>query len=184
MEEKTALLLRFFKATGQPDRLHILGLLATQPHTAVALGQTLGLKETAVGHHLRLLQKAGLVVETDATPYPIFSFDSQGLADLQALVDGRVQPESFAEQVLRRYVVEDELQAIPANNEELSVILNWISQKFQPDHRYTENEVTELVGRYYHKPLILRRLLADHRFLRQTGRQYWRPIANYTHIEG
>lgn len=184
MEQQLKLLLHFFKATGQAERLRVLGGLACQPTTALELGQQLGLKETAVNHHLRILQQAGLVKAEGNELNPTFSFDQAGLAHLQAVLDGRVHPASAEEQLLQRYVQDDQLQAIPNKAEDLSVILAWLGSKFEPNRRYTEQEVTDLVGRHYHKPLILRRLLADHRFLRQTGRQYWRPIANYTHVEG
>ncbi len=172
-------LLTFFKATGQPDRLRILGLLANDARTVPELAEASGMKDTAVTHHLRALQTAGLVIQRTVDHIPTFSFSNTGLDDLQNIVDGNVTPENLEERVLRQYVVNDRLRAIPHKPEERAVILRWMAEKFEPDRRYTETEVTNLVQQYFDKPLTLRRILADHRFLQQTGRHYWRPLAEH-----
>lgn len=172
-------LLTFFKATGQSDRLRILGLLAQRPHTVPELAEGLQLKDTAVTHHLRALQTAGLVRQHTVNHLPTFAFNSAGLDDLHNIVDGNVTPENEEERVLRQYVVNGRLRTIPHKPEEQAIILRWMAHKFEPDRRYTETEVTELVQQYFDHPLTLRRILADHRFLRQTGRHYWRPLAEH-----
>jgi DNA-binding HxlR family transcriptional regulator len=177
-EQKEALL-TFFKATGQPERLRILGLLAERPYTIPELAVTLRLKETAVTHHLRALQTAGLVAQQKEVQPPTFYFTASGLHVLQNIIEGNVIPEDLEARVRREYVINGRLQAIPRQPEEQAVILRWMAEKFEPERRYTETEVTDLVQQYCDQPLMLRRILADHHFLRQTGRQYWRPLAEH-----
>lgn len=179
MDHKTEALMNFFKATGQPDRLRLLGLLANQPQSVPALAQALGIKDTAVSRHLRALQKAGLVIERTVAHTATFHFNRAGLDNLHDIVAGAVVPESLAERVMREYVINDRLKAIPLKPDEREVILRWMADKFEPDRRYTETEVTELVNHYYDKPLTLRRILADNRFLLHTGRHYWRPLPEH-----
>lgn len=179
MDYKTEALMNFFKATGQPDRLRILGLLANQPRSVPALAQALGMKDTAVARHLRALQKAGLVIERPVAHTATFHFNRAGLNDLHDIVEGAIVPESLTERVMREYVINDRLKAIPLKPDERAVILRWMADKFEPDRRYTETEVTELVNHYYDKPLTLRRILADNRFLLHTGRHYWRPLPEH-----
>lgn len=176
---KREALLDFFKAVGQTDRLRILGKLANQPATVPELAGGLGMKETAVSRHLRALQTAGLVERHQVAFTETFSFAQAGLEALNDVVDGATVPESLEERVLREYVINDRLRAIPLKAEERLVILRWMANKFEPGRRYTETEVTELVQQYFDKPLTLRRILADNRFLMHTGRQYWRPLPEH-----
>lgn len=179
MDQKNEALLTFFKATSQPDRLRILGLLANDAYPAAKLAEMLGMKETAVVRHLHALQRAGLVSERTVAFTSVFSFNGTGLANLNDIVDGTVLPETLRERVLRDYVIENRLKAIPLDPEERQVILRWMAEKFELHRRYSETEVTDLVSQYYDKPLTLRRILADNRFLRHTGRQYWRPLPEH-----
>ncbi len=176
---KREALLSFFKAVGQPDRLRVLGKLANQPATTPELAEALGMKETAVSHHLRALQRAGLVTKRQADATESFYFTQAGLDKLNDIVDGTAVPESLEQRVLREHVINNRLRAIPHKAEERMVILRWMANKFEPERRYTETEVTALVQQYFDKPLTLRRILADNRFLMHTGRQYWRPLPEH-----
>jgi hypothetical protein len=137
------------------------------------------MKETAVARHLRALQTAGLVSKHQAAFTETFSFTQSGLDSLHNIVEGNVVPETLEERVMREYILNDRLRAIPLKEEERLVILRWMANKFEPGRRYTETEVTELVQQYFDKPLTLRRILADNRFLMHTGRQYWRPLPEH-----
>ncbi|HRQ39657.1 MAG TPA: DUF2087 domain-containing protein [Chloroflexota bacterium] len=181
-QEGREALLNFFKAVGQADRLRVLGKLAGQPATVPELAAVLAMKETAVTHHLRALQSAGLVTQQTVNHLPTFSFSNTGLDVLQNIVEGNITPEKAEERVLRHYVVDGRLRAIPPRPEERAIILRWMAHKFEPDRRYTETEVTDLVQQYFDHPLTLRRILADHHFLRQTGRHYWRPLAEHFEV--
>ena len=57
----TEALLTFFKALSDLNRLRIVGLLATEPHTVERLAAALDLSDGTVSHHLRRLARAGLV---------------------------------------------------------------------------------------------------------------------------
>lgn len=179
METKREVLLNFFKAIGQTDRLRIVGVLANQPATVPELAQVLGMKETAVARHLRALQTVGLVSKHQVAYTETFTFTQTGLDNLKEIIEGSSVPESLEERVLREYIVNNRLRAIPHKPEEREVILHWMADKFEPGRRYTETEVTELVQQYFDKPLTLRRILADNSFLMHTGRQYWRPLSKH-----
>ena len=61
LESDVEELLRFFKALSDPNRLRIIGLLATRPHTVEELAAILGLGISTVSHHLSRLAKSQLV---------------------------------------------------------------------------------------------------------------------------
>lgn len=170
------LLLQFFKAAGEPDRLKILGLLANEPHTISQLMAKLQLKQKTVTRHLQFLQKAKIITADVSGFKPSYRLDSSRLEALNRLVNEAKPLPSLTERTLQEYVVDGRLKAIPHKPEERQIILEWLADKFELNKRYTESEITELIRKYYDKPLTLRRVLADNRFLLHTGRQYWRPI--------
>ncbi len=170
------LLLQFFKAVSEPERLKILGLLANEPHTMSELMAKLQLKQKTVSRHLHFLQKTRIITEDTVAFKTSYRLDTSRLEALNKLVSEATPPPSLAERTLQEYVVDGRLKAIPHKPEERQIILEWLADKFELDKRYTESEITELIRKYYDRPLTLRRVLADNRFLLHTGRQYWRPI--------
>ena len=174
-----ATVMQFFKAVGQPDRLRMLGLLANEQLTIPQLAHQLGLKETAVSRNIRALKKAGLVAETSDTKTAVFQLNQAGLAQMQQIVEGETIPETYEQRIMKQYIQDETLRAIPNDEQEREIILNWLTDKFDLEKRYTEEEVTAIVAKHYQYPLTLRRLLADNQFLMQTGRHYWRPLPKY-----
>ena len=173
-----ATLLQFFKAIGQPERLKTVGLLANNAYTIPELATILDMKETAVSRSIRTLQKAKLVEEVRHSQPPQFQLNRTELSKMQHIVEGANTPETFEQRILNQYVQNETLQAIPQDDAEREIILNWLTEKFDLQKRYTESEVTAIVANYYPYPLTLRRLLADNQFLMHTGRHYWRPLPN------
>ena len=72
-------LLEFFKALSQVERLQIVGLLIDEPRTVAELAEALAAKETAVIRHLNQLKKAGLIVEHAATFSATYQLDGKTL---------------------------------------------------------------------------------------------------------
>ena len=177
-EVQKTTLMQFFKAVGQLERLKTLGLLANRAYTIPELANILGLKETAVSRTISTLQKAKLVEGVSNAQPPQFQLNKAGLTKMQHIVEEGTAGETFAERVMKQYVQNETLKAIPHDEEERELILNWLTEKFDLQKRYTESEVTEIVANYYPYPLTLRRLLADNQFLMHTGRHYWRPLPN------
>ena len=178
--EQKAALMQFFKAVGQPERLRMLGILANKAYTLPELANEMGMKETAVSHSLRTLKKAGLLHVTGTADIPIYQLNTAKLADLHRIIEGEETAPTLQERVLNQYVQGETLTAIPNQEEEREIILQWLAQKFDMDRRYTEEEVTAIVANHYPYPPTLRRLLADNHFLLHTGRHYWRPLPNRT----
>lgn len=171
-------LLQFFRAAGQPERLKILGLTANQAYSAPELAAQLGMRETAVAHHLRRLLDAGLLVETVTAADVSYRLRGDYLDQLNQTVLEGEEPEPFESRVMRRYVKDGRrLKGIPQDAAERRVILNWLAGQFEVNKRYTEAAVVGLLQRHFHKQETLRRYLLDARLLKQTGGIYWRPAA-------
>jgi hypothetical protein len=67
--------------------------------------------------------------------------------------------------VLRRFVHNGRLLAMPAAYGKRRVVLDHLAGLFEPGRRYPEPEVNELLGRYHPDYAMLRRYLVDDGFL-------------------
>jgi hypothetical protein len=74
-------------------------------------------------------------------------------------------PGSREDAVLRRFVHNGRLLAMPAARAKRLVVLDHLAGLFEPGRRYPEPEVNELLGRYHPDYAMLRRSLVDDGFL-------------------
>lgn len=72
-----------FDALGDPTRRAMVSLLARGPATVSALSAPLGVTVTAVGQHLRLLEKAGLAASEKRGRTRTCSLRPEGLRELE-----------------------------------------------------------------------------------------------------
>ena len=63
--------------------------------------------------------------------------------------------------MLKDYTINGRLKQIPAKQKKLLVILHWLAGQFEPDRKYTEREVNEILTRYHPDYASLRRDLID-----------------------
>jgi DNA-binding transcriptional ArsR family regulator len=87
-------------------------------------------------------------------------------------------------EVLRRFVHNGRLLAMPAAHGKRLVVLDYLAGLFEPGRRYPEPEVNELLGRFHPDYAMLRRYLVDDGFLdradepdpsgSRTVKVYWR----------
>lgn len=181
MEQPQAeILLNFFKALSQVERLQIIGLLIDQPRTVAGLAEALHIKETAVIRHLNQLKTAGLIVEHPATTGAAYQLDGKSLEHMSRVVFAQSNKAKsltrvdLAKRVFRHYVDGEHLKALPDNYEEQMIILHWLAEHFQVGIRYPEREVNQVLERHYPDYALLRRYLVDNRMMQRAGGLYWR----------
>jgi predicted transcriptional regulator len=181
--ESTEYLLEFFKALADEKRLQIVGLLARQDYSVEELATILELSSATVSHHLRKLQKAGLVQARAAQHYHIYSVQLQTLHEMsqQILSQAALQETTeeldlgaYDRKVLRDFMEGDRLKAIPRQWKKREVILRYLAEQFEMDRRYTEKEVNEILDRTHEDYASLRRYLVDSRRLARDHEVYWR----------
>jgi hypothetical protein len=76
--------------------------------------------------------------------------------------------------VLRSFLRDGRLTAIPTQHSKRLVVLDRLAQDFDPGHRYTEREVNTILRRWHVDVAALRRYLVDDRFLDREHGDYWR----------
>ncbi|MFC2037747.1 metalloregulator ArsR/SmtB family transcription factor [Chloroflexota bacterium] len=181
--EKMEYLLEFFKVLADEKRLQIIGLLARQSYSVEELAAILNLSSATVSHHLRRLVKAGLVQATADQHYHIYSLQLQTLRHMSQQILSRdtlqetadsLDLDAYDRKVLRDYMEEGRLKSIPRQWKKREVILRYLLEQFEPERRYSEREVNELIGRTHEDYATLRRELVDSRRLAREREIYWR----------
>jgi biotin operon repressor len=187
MTEDTDLeLVDFFKALADPTRLKIVGLLARQPYPVEQLAAMLNLTASTVSHHLGFLKYVGLVSARAEGYYNVYQLEEKALQEkskrlfspqeLSASIRD-VDLEAYDRKVIADFSLPDgRLKEIPAQRKKLEVILHYIVQAFEPQVRYTEKQVNEILKHYHADTATLRReLVGCHLMDRQGGSgEYWR----------
>lgn len=174
----------FFRALSDVSRLKIAGLLAEGPLSVEQLAAMLGLRPSTISHHLGRLAKAGLVSARAEGYYSVYSFNASAL---EAMARQLLAPETlptaaaladrsgYDRKVLGDFLYPNgRLKSIPAQHKKLLVVLQHLAASFEPDKRYWERQVNEILGRFHADTATLRRELVGAGFLAREAGQYWR----------
>jgi len=188
-QDQVRLLLGFFKALADENRLKIIGLLAQKPSSVEALADALGLSVSTTSHHLSRLAKSGLVSARTDGHYYIYSLDTDKLREmsqqllheenLRGLSQGvkAAEGDAFDNKVMRSFVDgEGRITAFPAQEKKFQVLLRYVVQAFEPGRYYPEKEVNEILKRYNEDTASLRRGLVEYKLMEREGGggNYWR----------
>jgi predicted transcriptional regulator len=176
----------FFKALADANRLKIVGLLAQQPYSVEELAALLNLKPSTVSHHLAKLAQVGLVSAKTESYYNVYQLDEKALQrksknlfsqeNLAASIED-VDTDVYDHKVIADYSRKDgSLKTIPAQRKKLEAVLRHIVRAFEPDKRYTEKQVNEILKKYHEDTASLRRELVGYKLMNREGGggDYWR----------
>jgi len=79
------------------------------------------------------------------------------------------------QRVLHYFLTEDgRLRTIPSKHSKLLVVLDHLSQSFEPGRSYPEAEVNEILMRFHPDYAALRRYLVENDFMTREHNVYWR----------
>lgn len=179
-------LLAFFKALADANRLKIIGLLSQQEFTVEQLAEMLNLSSSTVSHHLAKLTKAGLVSARAESYYNVYKLETRTLEDMARrllaketlpAVASDVDLNAYDRKVLNNYSLPDgRLKAIPLQQKKLLAVLRYVVREFEPNVRYSEKQVNQVLARFHEDYARLRRELVEFRFMDRKGGggDYWR----------
>src|SRR5437588_12165812 len=182
-EEEFQALLQFFKVLADENRLKLLGLLANREQSVEELAALLQLRAPTVSHHLAKLRELDLVGMRPEGNTHIYWLNSEALRNtskgllssekMASLVDD-VEGDAYDRKVLKDFFEGTHLKEIPASRKKRSVILKWLANQFDPEMRYTEVQVNEILQHYHPDSATLRReMIGEHLLQREKG-FYWR----------
>jgi hypothetical protein len=158
------------------DRRHVLAAIELGNDTFDAVVAATALQPTRVAKAAGRLADAGLVVQQDG------SLKVDGAAFQLAARTALARPQSDehadapdeARRVLSAFVVDGRITSIPAVHSKRLVLLDWLSQYFEPGRRYTEAMVNLIIGQRHADTAAWRRYLVDEQFLSRESGEYWR----------
>ena len=177
-------LLTFFKALADANRLKIVGLLSEHEYSVEHLAALLNLRPPTVSHHLKLLAEAGLVSARAESYYNLYQLETAvlekiarhlGEQDKLPRMAAEVDLEAYDRKVLRDILLPDgRLKVIPAQRKKREVILRHILNEFQPEVRYSEHQVNEILSRFHDDTATLRREMITYKLMKRAEGEYWR----------
>lgn len=182
-------LLHFFKVLADENRLKLLGILATRECSVEELAALLQLRAPTVSHHLARLKEQGLVsMRTEGNTH-LYRLDaemlratSKGLLSSEKMVElvplQAMDDQAWERKVLRDFFEGPVLKEIPANRKKRSVVLRWLATLFEPNTRYTEAQVNEMLQRHHLDASTLRREMVGEHLLQREQGIYWRVNAS------
>ena len=169
------------RALSDPLRIRIAALLVEHELTLEQIATELRLRPIDVARHVSLLRDSGLVVEIARTNPVHYRLDTDALRGIsrEAFATGRpsspdMSGEDWERKVLRDFVKDNRLVAIPSSHKKKIVILRWLTTLIPTDAQLSEREISELLKAYHPDFATLRRELVDNSFLRRERGVYWR----------
>lgn len=179
-------LLDFFKALSDANRLKIVGLLSQQALSVEQIAEMLDLSSSTVSHHLSKLSKVGLVSARAESYYNVYRLETDALEKMARrllsketlpAVAADVDLDAYDRKVLQNYMTPDgRLKAIPTQQKKLLAVLRYVVREFEPNVRYSEEKVNEILDRFHEDYARLRRELFEFGFMDREGGggNYWR----------
>lgn len=163
-------------ALADPQRRTIFAAVQLGADTFDRVAERTGLAHPAVAKGLGRLVEMGVVVADGgvlAVPVDVFG-DAARAARAKPPTDEHADLPDDARKVMNAFVADGRLLSIPTSHTKRLVVLDWLSQGFEPGRRYSEPMVNLLLGQRHADTAALRRHLVDEGFLDRDAGEYWR----------
>lgn len=165
------------------DRRAAFAALVLGAADRAAVQRTAGLDARAAGRALQRLVDAGLVVEGDDGSLHLlgeaFALAARAEAERTPRSDEHADEPTEIARVLRAFVRDGRLVSIPSVHSKRLIVLDWITQRFEPGQRYSEARVNLMLQQVHPDTAALRRYLVDEDFLSRENGEYWRSGGTY-----
>jgi hypothetical protein len=168
---------RILGLLAEPERMRVVAALVLGHTKILDIASVSGIPAKSVNAALARLVAGGLVVDDGSTGYRFaveeLKVSARSAAGSRPEQDDIDAPADSA-RVLRAFFREGRLLSIPAVHSKRLVVLDYLSQAFEPGRRYKEKQVNEILGRAHEDVAALRRYMVDEGFMNRSGGIYWR----------
>lgn len=185
-QERLEILLQFFKALANENRLKIFGILANHERSVEELATLLDLKAPTVSHHLSKLKELGLVAMRADRNDHLYRLNKVNLHTLAKntlasftldkvvnLAEG-VEYDLWERKVLDNFLDGGNIKTIPASHKKRLVVLKWLVSYFDEGIQYPEKEVNRIIERHHPDYCTLRREFIINGLMERENDIYWR----------
>ena len=174
------------KSLADSSRLQVLNSLMEKPQYVEELAHRLNLAVSTVSFHLKKLEKAGLITKSKDQYYIIYRINYElfnlSLRQITSFdnIDKFIQDErieKYRDKVLKTFMKKGKLTKLPVQHKKKLIILDEFAKKFKHNKSYKENEVDEIINRFYGDHCTIRRLLIEEGMMKR-DKQIYRLIIN------
>ena len=158
----------------EPVRMKVFAAVVLGARSAAEVERTTGLDARAVALALRRLTGAGLVTGSNGALAVDLEAIRVAARRTRRPPDEPLDPDRARAAVLRSFVVDGRLVAIPAARGKRRVVLEHLAMCFEPGVRYPEREVNAVLRAWHPDHAALRRYLVDEGLLARSEGVYWR----------
>lgn len=159
-----------------PARLQVVAALVLGATTLFEIAVATGLDDEQVVPAIGRLMRSGLVATRDgslAVDVGAFAHAARAAAPARAVDDfGGVDP--AVARVLRAFIVDGRLVAIPVPGRKRQILLEYLAIAFEPGVRYDEAAVNAVLRAWHDDVAALRRYLVEADLLSRDQGVYWR----------
>ncbi len=162
----------------EPVRMRVFAAVILDATTSAEVARRTGLPARDVAGALRRLGDGGLVATVDGVLVArVDAFKEAIRSQPSGRADPSIDPldpDRARAAVLRAFVADGRLVAIPAARGKRRVILEHIATAFEPGVRYPEREVDAVLRTWHPDHAALRRYLVDEGLMTRDAGVYWR----------
>ncbi|HEX6871052.1 MAG TPA: DUF2087 domain-containing protein [Micromonosporaceae bacterium] len=163
----------------EPTRMRVFAAIVLGASNPTEVAERTGLPARSVATGLRRLIDGGLVQTTEhGLTVEVAPFAEAARAERakESAAPDPTEPaeDRFRATVLRAFVTDGRLVAIPVARNKRMVILEHVVTMFEPGVRYPEREVNALLRAWHPDHAALRRYLVDEQLLTRDQGVYWR----------
>lgn len=173
---------QLFKCLADATRLQILKALQDGPKYVELLGQRLERTPSTVSYHLKKLEEAKLVHSCKEQYYTVYSLLPDALSPricdiIGGSSDGQGEQEArellYRQKVLEHLFEYGKLKTIPVQRKKRRIVLEKISESFEPDRVYPEKEVNLIIAQFHDDFCTLRREMISEEIMDRNREGYW-----------
>ena len=169
-----------FKGLADPTRLRIAAAMIDRPRCGQDLAAEAGVSAATVSHHLKVLEKAGLLRETRQPPYVFYQLDVETLSQaIRAAVPSKMRTLAIAppvdestRHVLRSFFDGTRVVALPAQRRKKDLVLEEMLRRIPRRREYTEPELNAFISVMFEDFCTVRREWIMGRYMTRENQVY------------
>jgi biotin operon repressor len=184
---------RLFKGLADSTRLRLVAAMVDRPRCGQDLAAEAGISPATVSHHLKVLNQAGLLVETRQTPYTFYQLDLQALQRALTAVSSPKRVRELAtsapvdestRDVLRAFFDGPRLRALPVQRKKKDLVLEEVLRRLPRRREYKEPELNKFIEVVFEDYCTIRRELVMGGWMERSAGVYRVTERGRTSIDG
>jgi biotin operon repressor len=170
-----------FKGLADPTRLRMVAAMVERPRCGQDLAAEIGVAPATVSHHLKVLEKAGLLTETRQPPYVFYQVDLEALQRALRAVTTPKRVKELASQaavdddtrdVLRAFFEGPRLRALPVQRRKKEIVLEEVLRRIPRRKEYAEPELNRFIEVVFDDYCTVRREWIMGKYMSREGQVY------------